>query len=1170
MRFGDVLKETVWLLLCEREVSYRRLRVEFDLDDDGLECLRHELIQVKRVAVDKDGSFLVWSNVDEATERVPALGGESLPPVRAGRPAASAKVSAESVAGPATVSEVRTTRAAASDAERRPLTVMFCDLADSTSLSTRLDPEDLQGVIRSYQDLCGRTIRAYDGFIAKYMGDGILVYFGYPKSLERSAERALRSALAIVEGMAELNRTVGRQKGIEIAVRIGIATGIVVVGEIVGEGLAQERMVTGEAPNLAARLQGIARRNGIVVGPLTKELAGNVFAYESLGAQELRGINGTVSAWGVTGLASAVAQEPGEPDTAGGVAVPYLVGRDEETALLRRAWQSTKEERRGRVVTISGEAGIGKSVLVDGLSAVVRAEGLPRTVFRCSLYHTNSPFHPVIEHLQRLAGWHPTDVPEVRLAKLETVLGRYSRPLAETVPPIAALLSLPLPEDRYPALGLTPQQQKQRTQDALIALTLDEAERRPLLQVWEDLNWADPSTLEFLGLLIEQAPTAALLMVLTMRPDFVPPWSGHTYITSITLDRLERTHTEAMIARIAAKPLPAEVVDHIVAKTDGVPLYVEELTKTILVSDVVRDVGTRFELTGPLSSLAIPGTLQESLMARLDRLPRVREIAQIGSVLGREFAYEMLSGLSAISESSLRQGLKQLVESELFYQRGRPPRETYIFKHALVRDAAYESLLKSQRQDLHARIAEAIEERFPESLKTRPEILAHHLSQAGLHERAVRHWRVAGELAVHRSANVEAIAHFSKALEALAAQPGGRERDATELALQMALAVPLMATKGLSDVAVERAYDRAQALCDELGEFDTLFAVLRGLWNCYLARGELQRTQALAVRIAALADDRKGPLETALAHRAIASTQFFLGNFAQALDEADQAIAIADSMEASDSGRANLFLYGERPGIVSRLYSGWALWFLGFADRAVGRFDEALALAESLGHAHSVAFALAFAAHMRNNRRDYAQALQYAESAYDIASRHQMPLWLAEGAIAKGFAQANVGLHSEGIENLRSGIASLKRIGDWHQRTQWLGLLAAAQLEAGLHADALATLKEGQEAAAVTEERYYAPELQRLMGAVLTKQSDLDKAEECFREALRTAKHLGAKTLELRAATSLARLWSEQSKHAEAREMLAPLYSSFTEGFGTFDLKEAKAVLDDLTCRQES
>jgi predicted ATPase len=694
---------------------------------------------------------------------------------------------------------------------------------------------------------------------------------------------------------------------------------------------------------------------------------------------------------------------------------------------------------------------------------------------------------------------------------------------------------------------------------------LDEAERKPLLQVWEDLNWADPSTLELIGLLIEQAPTAALLMVLTTRPDFVPPWSGHTYMTPITLDRLERTHTEALIARIAAKPLPAEVVDHIVAKTDGVPLYVEELTKTILMSEVVRDAGTRFELAGPLTSLAIPGTLQESLMARLDRLPRVREIAQVGSVLGREFAYEMISGLSAISESTLRQGLGQLVASELLHQRGRPPRETYIFKHALVRDAAYESLLKSQRQDLHARIAAAIEERFPESLKTRPEIIAHHLSQAGLHEKATRHWRAAGELAVQRSANVEAIAHFFKALEALAAQPEGRERAATELALQMALAVPVMATKGIADVAVERAYERARALCDELGEFDTLFAVLRGLWNCYLARGQLQRVQALAVRIAALAEERKGPVEKALAHRALASTRFFLGHFSEALDEADRAIAIDDAMVASGSDGAHLFLYGERPGIVSRLYSGWALWFLGFADRAVGRFDEALALAESLNHAYSMAFSLAFAAHMRNNRRDFAQALRYAESAYDIANRYQMPMWLAESAIAKGFAQANVGLHAEGIESLRSGIASLKRIGDWHQRTQWLGLLAAAQLAAGYHGDALATLTEGQEAAAVTEERYYAPELERLMGVVLTRQGELDKAEQWFRRALRTAERLGAKALELRAATSLARLWREQSRQAEAREVLAPVYGALAEGFDTLDLQEAKAVLDDLT-----
>jgi predicted ATPase len=423
---------------------------------------------------------------------------------------------------------------------------------------------------------------------------------------------------------------------------------------------------------------------------------------------------------------------------------------------------------------------------------------------------------------------------------------------------------------------------------------------------------------------------------------------------------------------------------------------------------------------------------------------------------------------------------------------------------------------------------------------------------------------MAGEIAVRRSGNVEAIAHFSKALEALATQPEGRERASTELALQMALAVPLMATKGISDVEVERAYERAQALGEELGELETLFPVFRGLWNCYLTRGQLQRAHDLAARVGTLAEQRKRPVERALAHRALGSTLFFLGRFGEAVAQTDQAIEIDDALGSSDSGRAHLFLYGERPGLVSRLYSGWALWFLGFADRAVECFDAALALAESLAHTHSLAFTLAFAAHMRNDRRDFARALEYADTAFDISSKHNLPLWLAESTIAKGFAQSNLGSYAEGVEQIRSGIASLDRMGDWHHRTHWLGLLAATHLEAGTRGETLATLDEAQKAASVTEERCYAPELDRLKGVALMRQGERDEAEACFQQAIDAAVQSGAKALELRAATSLARLWLDQGRRADAREVLAPIYGWFTEGFETEDLKDTKQLLDKL------
>ncbi len=736
MNFSHVVHAVIGLLVIEGRLSYRRLQAEFDLSDSQLEALRFELTEVKRLAVDQRGEILAWAGSGEAiAQPAPRPAFATQPASRLADPAA--QLGATEISAPPLLEAAPAVEPVASDAERRPLTVMFCDLADSTALSARLDPEDLQDVIRAYQGRCTAIVREYDGFVAKYMGDGILVYFGYPKSLERNAERAVRSGLAIVEAMALLNAGLGRAKGIEIAVRIGIATGLVMVGEVVGEGLAQERTVIGEAPNVAARLQGLAGRNGIVVGALTKEIAGDAFVYQELGAHELKGIAGRVKVFGVTGLRAERAEEEDQAETESGAAPPALIGRDEEIGLLRRAWQSTKDEGRGQVVLISGEAGIGKSVLVDGLRAEVRAEGLPRIAFRCSPYHTNSALFPVIEHVKRLLRWQPEDPAETRLKSLEAMLSSSSQPLAEVVPLFASLLSLALPEGRWPPLALSPQQQKQQTQDALIAWTLEEAERQPLLTLWEDLHWADPSTLELIGLLIEQAPTAPLLMVLTSRPEFVPPWPARSHMTPITLNRLERQHSEALVTRLAGdKPLPAEVVEHIVIKTDGVPLYVEELTKTILASDILRETAERFELTGPLSSLAIPATLQESLMARLDRLPQVREIAQLGSVLGREFAYEMLSGLSTVGEVTLQEGLGQLVEAELLYQRGRPPRARYTFKHALVQDAAYQSLLRRTREQYHRQVAELLESKFPEVVEAQPELLARHYTEAGSAERS--------------------------------------------------------------------------------------------------------------------------------------------------------------------------------------------------------------------------------------------------------------------------------------------------------------------------------------------------------------------------------------------------------------------------------------------------
>ena len=1148
MRFFDLLAIVTALRRQRQRVSYRALRREFELDDACLADLRFELVEVEQIALDQDGEILVWEGEGVAGRQHAAS------PLRDAARAPLAPAPALTADEPLAVLPV------ASDAERRPLTVMFCDLADSTALSAKLDPEDLQDVIRAYQERCTGIVREYEGFVAKYMGDGILVYFGYPKSLERNAERAVRSGLAIVEAMAELNRELGRAKGIEIAVRIGIATGIVMVGEVVGEGMAQERTVIGEAPNMAARLQGLAGRNGIVVGALTKEVAGEAFAYHEMGARELKGIAGLVKTWGVTGLTADLAEEA---ETDDGAAPPALIGRDEETGLLRRAWQSTKDEGRGQVVLISGEAGIGKSVLVDGLRAEVRAEGLPRIAFRCSPYHTNSALYPVIEHLRRLLRWQPGDPAETRLAVLEAMLGGYSQPLAEVVPLFASLLSLALPDGRHPAQALSPQQQKQQTQDALIAWTLEESERQPLLTLWEDLHWADPSTLELIGLLIEQAPTAPLLMVLTSRPEFVPPWPARSHMTPITLNRLERQHTEALVTRLAGdKPLPAEVVEHIVAKTDGVPLYVEELTKTILTSAILRETVERFELTGPLSSLAIPATLQESLMARLDRLPQVRELAQLGSVLGREFAYEMISGLSTAGEIILQEGLGQLVEAELLYQRGRPPRARYTFKHALVQDAAYQSLLRRNRQQYHQQVAELLESKFPEVVEAQPELLAHHYSEAGATERAVGYWLEAGQRAARQSAHPEAIAHLRQGLAMLSDLAETPERAKQELAFQGTLGPVVMATQGYGSSEAARIYHRARELCHLVGDTEDIYPVLFGVYLLDLVRAKYQESIDVANELLERAQHAEDSGARAAGHMALGVSLVQAGQPSLACQHFEQSLAEYDREQHLPLA----FRYGLEIGATANAYWAWSLWLLGYPDQALERSRQTLALIEQVKHPYSESRGLYWNAVLHAFRREWPIVNERAAGAMRLAGEHGFALVLAAGQIMQGAAVAARGQGTAGLKQIQDGHDAYRASGAVFQRSYHLALLAEVLRAEGSQEEGIEALQVAVDLVETSGERFYEAEIHRLKGELLlaAPAKASTAAEACFHKAIEIARAQKARSWELRAATSLARLWRDQGKPDQARAVLAPVYGWFTEGFETADLEDAKALLHEL------
>jgi predicted ATPase len=952
-------------------------------------------------------------------------------------------------------------------------------------------------------------------------------------------------------------------------VRVGIHTGLVVVGEI-GSSDKREILALGETPNLAARLQGLAEPDTVIISATTHRLVEGYFTYCDLSAQSLKGISAPVSVYQVLGESGV--SDRFEMAVRGGLTP--LVGREHEVGLLEERWAQAKQGA-GQVVLLSGEPGIGKSRLVQVLKEQVLVEGATRIEFRCSPYHQNSAFYPIIEHLQRLLQFDPHDTPQAKLAKLQQALAAHRFPQTDTFPLLASLLSLPHP-DGAPPITLSPQKQKQKTQEALVAWIVEEAEKAAVYCAWEDLHWADPSTLELLTLFLDQVPTTRLLAVLTFRPDFTPPWRPHSHIAQLTLNRLGRQQVEAMVEQVTeGKALPGEVLQQIVAKTDGVPLFVEELTKMVMES--IESVGSHNRTS--LQALAIPATLHDSLMARLDRLGSAKEIAQLGATLGREFSYELLHAVSPLDEGALQHGLRQLVEAELVYQRGLPPQATYLFKHALLQDTAYQSLLKSTRQQYHQQIAQVLEERFTETKETQPEMLAHHYTEAGLVTQAIFYWQKAGQRAIQRSASAEAISHLTKGLDLLKTLPDTLQRAQQELTLQIALGGPLMAAKGYTASEVETTYTRARELCQQVGETPQLFFVLRGLEALYLVRGQLQRAHKLGEQLLTLAQRQHDPMLLIGAHMTLGGVFFFLGEFAPARRHLEQGMAFYDPEQYR-----SLAWPGAHPAVQCLFYEALALWLLGYPDQALKRSHEALALAQDLSHPLSLAAALNFAAHLQQFRREWQAAQERAETLIVLSNDQGFPSTVAVGTIVRGQALAEEeGRGEEGIAQIRQGLAALQAKGAEAGRPLYLAMLAEAYEKVGQAEEGLNALSEALTLVNKTEERYYEAELYRLKGKLTLQKfqvsgskfqvqespksgvrSPESEAEECFLRAIEIARRQEAKSLELRAVMSLSRLWQQQGKRAEARQMLADIYGWFTEGFDTKDLQEAKALLEEV------
>ena len=1030
MTFDEILAQIIDLLKRQGRVSYPALKRRFALDDDYIEDLKTEILYVHPV-VDDDGKGLIWTG--EAKTK-PASTFPQPAQQEALQPDQSTQVAP------------RPTEPPSPDAERRQLTVMFCDLVDSTKLSSQLDPEEYRDVVRAYQTACIAVIQRYGGHIAQLLGDGLLVYFGYPQAHEDDAQRAVRTGVGIIEAVGALQTRLEQDKGIALAVRLGIHTGLVVVGEMGSQG-RQEQLALGEVPNVCARIQGLAVPNTVAISAATYRLVQGYFDCQDLGAQTLRGVAEPLHVYRVLQASRA----RGRLDVAMTRGLTPLVGRESEVTLLLERWAEVKAGH-GHVVLLTGDAGIGKSRLVQMLKEHVATEPHVRWECRSLPYYQNTALYPLTDLFQRVLQWQQHETPDEKFGKLEQMLSQYRLPLEETVPLFAPLLSLPLPENRYPLLQLSPQRQRQKTLETIVALLLEQTEHHPVLFIVEDLHWTDPTTLELLSLVLDQTPTASLLVLLTCRPHFQPTWHHRSYLAEMTLNRLSRNQIEWITTQVAGgKILPPEVMQQIVEKTDGVPLFVEEMTKALLESGHLKETDGHYELTGSFSPLAIPATLQDSLMARLDHLVTAKAVAQYAAVIGRQFSYTWLQAFSQLDEATLQRELGRLVEAEIVYQRGVPPQSTYVFKHALIQDTAYESLLKSTRQYYHQRIAQVVEEQFPETAETQPELLAHHYTEAGLTEKAVHYWYHTGQSAIERSAYVEAISHLTTGLELLKTLPEAPERLQREVDMHIALGASLIAAKGYTAPEVGETYTYARQLCHHLEDPYQLFPVLRGLWRYYLVRTEYQTAYELGEQLLTLAQQAQDPVMLLASRRVLGNTLFFLGAVATAQTHFAQGIALYDPQQH----RASVFLYGDDEGVICHSLAAWTLWYLGYPDQGLARNDEAVTLAQQIVHPYSLCYALSIAAVFHQFRREVRAVQERGEAAIILAQEQGFPSWMAQGAILRGWVLAQQGQAQEGIEQIRQGLTAWRATGGEQARPYILALLAEAygtiaQPESGL------------------------------------------------------------------------------------------------------------------------
>jgi class 3 adenylate cyclase/tetratricopeptide (TPR) repeat protein len=1025
--------------------------------------------------------------------------------------------------------------------ERRHLTLLFCDLVGSTALSARLDVEDLREIVNQYHGRCAQAIADFGGVVARHVGDGILAYFGYPQAHEDDAARAVRAGFALIDLVAKL----GDGAGTSLRARVGIATGLVVAGDVVGAA----NTVVGETPNVAARIQAVAEPNAVVIDDDTRRLLGQLFHHRPLGSVPVEGLANPVPVWQVI--------EAGAVDNRfealRAVTTP-LVGRDEEIDVLLRRWRQAKAGN-GCVVLISGEAGIGKSRIAQTLLDRVGAEPHVRLRHFCSQHHQDTALYPTIAHSNHAAGFRREDTSEQRLKKIRAMLAMAGNDSDAAIALFAALLSVPT-GDRYPPPDPSAQKQKDRTIKALLAQVEGLARRLPVLMVVEDGQWGDPTSKELFDRLVERIPRLPVLAVVTARPEFAPPWVGKAHATLLCINRLPPERQTQMIGFVAGKALPAEIVDQIVDRADGVPLFVEELTKAMVESGVLADAGDRYTLAGPLPAFAVPTTLSASLLARL---APAREVAQIAAALGRQFSYELISAVADMPRADLDTALAQLVSSGLIFQRRAAPETEYSFKHALVQDAAYGTLLRRNRQHLHGRIAAVLEERFPDVIESQPALLARHCTEGGLAEKAAAYWLKAGQQAIASWAIAEAVTQLRKGLDLIPQVPDGAARQERELGLLMTIGHALMAARGYASPEAGEAFSRARRLSEQLSRPPQRARALGGQFAFRLVRAELEQAERHAGEMRDLGETYDNAKWRAAGAAASGCVCCYLGKFAESRAHYEQWVALWDpAYRAVGSTPEDYYVQG-----LSHLAR--TLLCLGHVDQALALRNQALAEARRLSP-YTLVSAMCLAWYVDwaiGGAKSAAVILRSADEVLTLAQEQGFPLWLGVGNHMRGWCLGMLGQPEEGMPLLAKGVALRRANGAELLLPFTLATLAEIHLAAGQPDEALGQLDQAAAMLATTKERWAEADMHRLRGTVLQAANEA-AAEASYRQALGVAREQNARFWELRAAVDLARLWHRQGKRSEARELLAPVYGWFTEGLDSPSLQDARAVLAEL------